>query len=254
MTVAILGCGYTGRRLVDRLAARGVEVIATSRRERPGTVRLDITEPFDLGFLPPRSRVVVSIPVTDLEATSRLVGKLGERDVARLIYLSTTGVYGNAREVDHTTPVQYHDRVPVEREYLSGPWPALVLRPAAIYGPGRGVHERMARGSYVLPGDGSNYISRIHVDDLAAIVEAAVFDTLTGAFPVADERPCTSREMADYCSQLLGLPRVPDGDAAISNRRVDGSEIRRRLGVQLRYPSYKEGVRAAVDLRSNSGF
>ena len=254
MTVAILGCGYTGRRLAARLEQRGVTVLRTTRT---GFIPLDVTKPFDLSFIPAGAVVAVSIPTTRPDGTPALVEQLRTRGISRLIYLSTTGVYGQAKRVDHTTPVESHERVPVEQAYAAGPWPALILRPAAIYGPGRGVHARMARGDYTLPGDGSNYVSRIHVDDLAAIVDAAAGHTVTGAFPVADDEPCTSREMADFCSHLLGLPRVPDGGNTRGSRRVDGGEIRRLLGIELRYSSYREGVPAAIraaELCSNCTF
>ena len=257
MTVAILGCGYTGQRLADRLARRAVDVIPTSRRARPGRVRLDVTEPFDLAFIPEGAVVVVSIPNTSPDATPRIVEQLRLRNIARLIYLSTTGVYGDTTEVDHTTPPaprahEHHVRLCAEQAYAAGPWPTLILRPAAIYGPGRGVHARMVRGDYVLPGDGSHFVSRIHVDDLAAVLEAAAFHCATGTFPVADDEPCTSRTMADFCARLLALPLPAENPAAPvrttlqANRRVDGREIRKILGVRLEYPSYRDGVPAAV--------
>ena len=63
-------------------------------------------------------------------------------------------------------------RVDEENDVLAGPWSSLILRPAAIYGPDRGVHVSLAQGRHRMLGDGSNYISRIHVDDLAAITAA----------------------------------------------------------------------------------
>jgi nucleoside-diphosphate-sugar epimerase len=128
----------------------------------------------------------------------------------------------------------------------------LVLRPAAIYGPGRGAHVAMREGRYKLVGDGSSYISRIYVEDLAAIVRAALESDLTGAYPVADDQPCSQREMAEYIAELTGLPVPPSAPAEEADetrrgdRRVDGRAIRRLLGVELRYPSYREGIAAAL--------
>ena len=87
-------------------------------------------------------------------------------------------------------------------------------------------------------------VSRIHVDDLATHVEAALLSDFTGAYPVADEEPCTPRELAAFCSRILG--KLVDPRAARSNRRVDGSAIRRVLGVTLQYPSYRVGIPASV--------
>jgi len=93
---------------------------------------------------------------------------------------------------------------------------------------------------------GDNFVSRIHVDDLAAHIEAGLLSTLTGAYPVADEEPCTAREVATFCAQLLTLPLPRSGGRLTGNRRVDGSAVRRSLGITLKYPSYRTGIPAAI--------
>ena len=96
---------------------------------------------------------------------------------------------------------------------------------------------------------GDNFISRIHVDDLAAHAEAALLSDVTGAYPVADEESCTSREIAEFCANLLHV-KLPEGPVAapriFGDRKVDGSAIRALLGVTLRYPSYRAGIPAAI--------
>lgn len=126
----------------------------------------------------------------------------------------------------------------------------MTLRAAAIYGPGRGVHIVYKLGKYPRH---ESFVSRIHVDDLAAHAEAALFSTATGAYPVADDEPCTSAEIYDFCAELLGPPDVAPQPASrgpvrfSANRRVDGSAVRKILGIELRYPSYRTGIPAAVD-------
>jgi nucleoside-diphosphate-sugar epimerase len=215
---------------------------------------------------------------TQLEEASLLAA--GELDrvavdalhgAARVVYLSTTAVYGGAECVDETTPVapqsdRARARVRTERAVLDGPWLPLVLRPAAIYGPGRGVQVSMRHGS--------GCVSRIHVDDLAAHVEAALFSEVAGAWPVADDHPCPSSEIANFillhpewgrpvaCGGLgQGRSRAGllihgqgrhlsfargQGRLSHASRRVDGSAIRRILGIALRYPSYRTGIPAAL--------
>ena len=176
-------------------------------------------------------------------------------NAARVVYLSSTAVYGAATLVDENTPVDETDeranaRLRVEREIAAGPWSSLVLRPAAIYGPGRGVQESIRRGEHSLS---DRFVSRIHVDDLAAHAEAALLSNVTGAYPVADEEPSTSREIAEFCAQLLGVP-LTGGQSEFAgrtprfanNRRVDGSAIRKLLGVTLQYPSYRVGIPASL--------
>ena len=270
----IIGCGYTGRRVAQRLLDAGVPVAATTRNpdslrhlaaQGAEVLRWDASEPDGLEILKtaisPGARVLLSVPTLRGlhgldDPTPRIVEALGEAP-SRVVYLSTTGVYGNAHVVDETTPAapsteRQRLRVEAELAVMQGPWLSLVLRPAAIYGPGRGVHVAMREGSFQLANDGSNFVSRVHVDDLAAHAEKALLSDLTGAYPVADEGPCSSREIAEFCADLLGLP-LPESvgkeklsETRRSDRRVDGSAIRRLLGIELRYPSYRQGIPAAL--------
>ena len=115
------------------------------------------------------------------------------------------------------------------------------------------MHTALEAGTFRLAGDGSNFVSRIHVDDLAAHAEAALLSDLTGAYPVADEEPCTSREAALFCCRLLGLPLPPAaaaetlGETRRADRRVDASAIRRLLRIPLKYPTYREGFAACIE-------
>jgi nucleoside-diphosphate-sugar epimerase len=111
----------------------------------------------------------------------------------------------------------------------------------------------MMQGRFQLAGEGRNYVSRIHVEDLASHIEAALESEMTGAWPVADELASTSREIAEFCAGLLGVA-LPEGvDPALlphtrrGNRRVDGSAIRNLLRIRLKYPTYLQGVPASVE-------
>lgn len=264
MTVVILGCGYTGERVARRMVRRGAHVICTSRDcnrlasvDGVEGIRFDMTSEPQMDFIPSGSAVLYSIPPIDGWDASTHWAELALRQPGRVVYLSTTGVYGDSVEVNEMTaasPRDEHDRMRLQAEaaVLGGPWSSMVLRPAAIYGPGRGIHVSMARGSFRLVGTGNNYVSRIHVDDLAAHVEAALLSDCGGVWPVADNEPCTSREIAEYCAELLGIgvPEsvAPDGvhRTRRANRKVDGSAIRRRLGIELKYPTYRDGIAVSL--------
>lgn len=264
--ILILGCGYAGRRVAQRLLARGFEVWATSRNplDLPGVraIPLNLSEPSTLSALgdavPPGITVLHSLPVLPgpREATATILQALG-RKPARIVYLSTTGVYGAQREVDENTqpaPATESTRLRLQAEQLvlGGPWSAMVLRPAAIYGPGRGAHVSIARGTFHLAGDGMNFVSRIHVDDLAALAEAALLIDATGAWPVADEEPARSRDIAAFvcgllsCSMPQSIPVEQLHETRRADRRVDGRAVCRLLDVHLQYPSYRQGIPGSV--------
>ncbi len=275
--VLILGCGYTGQRVAKRLLDQGVSVFATSRDPgRPALqelmqrgakiVSFDVHKPesfaglrkeIQSGMVVLHSLPTVGASEKPIDPTAVALDLLGDAP-SRIVHLSTTGVYGSTRKVDETTPAapataRQKLRLAAEEAVRQGPWSSLILRAAAIYGPGRGVHVRMKQGRFKLLGDGSNYVSRIHVEDLAAIATAALFSQTTGAYPVADEEPCRSAEICAFCAKLLGLP-MPQPAAAEeldetrrSDRRVDGRAILQALEVTLQYPSYRTGIPASLD-------
>ncbi len=271
----ILGAGFTGARVAARLAAEGAEVLTVARSARPAMLPATVHWlQADLATLDGRAAVRAALPAGALALLSvpTLEGADGPFDpgaailealapvVARWLYLSTTGVYGAAREVDESTAVaaateRTRGRLQTEAAVLSRG--GLVLRPAAIYGPGRGLHVALREGRHRLVEGGHGFVSRIHVEDLAAHCVAGLRSTLAGAFPVADEAPSPSRETAAWVCERLSLPlpgtipRAAAPETLRGDRRVDGRAIRTLLGLTLRYPSYREGLPACWLEESN---
>lgn len=260
MRVLILGCGFTGIRVARTFLDTGHDVMVTNRHllklRLPGAAQLglDFSAPGSLSALEraltSESLVLHSLPPVTYDPAPVLT------KAHKVVYISTTGVYGSQRDVDVDTPVRpesdrERSRYAVEAA-LASVTNLLVLRPAAIYGPNRGIHASMREGKYKMMGDGSNYVSRIHVDDLAAHCAAGLLSDLTGAWPVGDEEPCRSREIAEFCATLLQLPLPPSVPAQDltetrrSDRRVDGSAIRKALDIRLRYLSYRVGIPACI--------
>jgi nucleoside-diphosphate-sugar epimerase len=242
--VIILGLGFTGQRLAKRLRARGEEVFAPLRGEWKSLP------------LPARARVAVTIPPVAEPDKISIRQTILDLKPARLVYISSTGVYGEQVEINESSEASASDergRVRLEDEtwYAAGPWSSLILRSSAIYGPNRGVHAALREGR--LPrGSASGVVSRIHVEDLAALAEAGLYSDLTGAWPVADEAPCSSGEIANWYAALSGHSTL--GHSAelqtgpqVSGRRVDGREICKLLGVKLQYPSWQAGILASLD-------
>jgi nucleoside-diphosphate-sugar epimerase len=260
--VIILGLGFTGERLARRLLRRGLDVAAAVRgvdrfRELAAKglhvtdLRLDRPEVMPL---PRNSIMAISIPPLPEQENTNLRKTIQGLAPRRVIYVSSTGVYGDQIHVDERTAAAPNDargrlRLEEERWIASGPWTSLILRAAGIYGPGRGVHAALREGK--LPRSaGSGIVSRIHVEDLAAIVEAGMLSELTGTWPVADDLPCSSAEIAAWCAELLGLGPVTDNEKPasipVAGRRVDGRKIREMLGIELQYPSWKAGIAASL--------
>jgi nucleoside-diphosphate-sugar epimerase len=145
-----------------------------------------------------------------------------------------------------------------EDVYFSAPIEAVALRIAAIYGPGRGVQERLRAGAYRVPGDGQNFVSRVHVDDLARVIAAAgrVQPLPRRVYVVADDEPARARDHADGVAAMLGLP--PPGSVPMSelsplaaelggaNRRVSNTRLKTELNVTLAFPTWRQGVRASL--------
>jgi len=271
----ILGCGYTGERVARRLLDRGERVHASTREPArlehlaargAVTANLDLAKPGSREELrrlavdlAPALRVLCSIPTLESGvgvALEELPAILDPAPV-RMVYLSTTAVYGETSEVNEHTPAHATEeegrrRLETERALARGSWSTLVLRPAAIYGPHRGLHVLLRQGTSGRIRDPGRLVSRVHVDDLAALVDSALSSEVTGAFPVADDEPATTREVAAFC-EGLGFPGLANGPPPLGpamgfrGRRVDGRAIRRLLGIELRYPSYRSGIPAAVE-------
>jgi len=242
--VVIFGLGFTGKRVAQRLIARGIPVVAPGRDA-------------DVSSIPTGALVVHTIPPLDPPDNQALRQKITAAAPTRIVYISSTGVYGNQTTVDeHTQPAPEDPRgirrFEEENWITAGAWSSLILRSAAIYGPGRGVHVA-AREGRPPRGAGSGLVSRIHVDDLAAMVDAGLFSTIEGAWPVADEKPCASDEIIQWCRQNHphgnppeAYPEIAAAPQFTTGRQVDGSRIRRILGVNLLYPTWETGVPASL--------
>jgi nucleoside-diphosphate-sugar epimerase len=85
-------------------------------------------------------------------------------------------------------------------------------------------------------------VSRIHVDDLARIIHAGLFSDIGGAWPVADDDPCSTAEIAAW----MQINTANNSGIAIPGRRVNGTMIREKLGIELTYPSWRTGIPASL--------
>ena len=276
----IIGCGYTGKRLARRLLAAGARVWATGRSaEAARTIVAEVgsgiaahaVDLADAGALygwMPAGAVIVDLapPVPGaIAGEENLVAAAQAAGARRIVYVASTGVYppGDGSWIDEASPVgpttsRGRDRLAAETAVLDGARAcdieAVSLRVAGIYGPGRGVPTRLHAGTYRIIGAGDTYVSRIHVDDLAAVILAA---GMRQALPrtiynVADDEPETSRVYADAVADILGVTRPPSVPVSAvdpwvaamlgANRRISNAHMKQDLGVVLTYPTWREGL------------
>jgi nucleoside-diphosphate-sugar epimerase len=223
---------------------------------------------------------LVSIPQT--ETGDPVLAVFGEelahaRRLRTIVYLSTVGVYGDhtGAWVDETTApcadsVRGRKRLAAEnawREFGAHSGAAVaILRLAGIYGPGRNALVQVARGEARRIAKPGQVFNRIHVADIAQAVNAAFANAARGVFNVADDEPSPPSDPIVYAAQLLGReppPEIPFAEAVPSLspmalsfwqdcRRVKNDKLKRELGVKLRFPTYREGLRALFAADQNA--
>jgi len=191
-----------------------------------------------------------------------------------IVYLSTVGVYGDhgGRWVDEETEprprsARSQARLAAERGWQdiarSAAKRIAILRLAGIYGPGRNALVQLRQGSarhVIKPGQ---IFNRIHVADLAQAIDAAFHRRADGVFNVADDEPAPPQDVLAFAAELIGcdLPppiRFKEAQASMSpmarsfygeNKRVRNAKLKAEFAVKLRYPTYREGLRALFAAR-----
>jgi nucleoside-diphosphate-sugar epimerase len=281
-TWVIIGAGYTGGYLAERLVKSGDDVIVTRRqagaaaaaaqslippggRLHSGFVRSAVVDLADTatiaGVIPDGAIVVCTAPPGDdpVAEITRLVA--AAHSAARIVYVSSTGVYGPAHGawVDESTPIAPHTRAGRARAAAEAALGShgVALRVAGIYGPGRGLASRIRAGTYRIVGDGSAHVSRVHVVDLVEAIVRAGTSSIAGPINIADDAPDPIGEVADAVAAHFGLPpppRVPVDDVdpevagmLTADRRIANRRMKDELGVVLRYPSWRSALEPDAD-------
>ncbi len=279
----LVGSGYTGTRLARRLLAAGARVVATRRTaDAAARTAADLGPAADVrvadlqhagsvaDLVPAGAFIVHTAPPAAAAAAGEenLVAAAAAAGARRLVYVSSSGVYGRGTgdwidedaAVAPTGPIGAR-RLEAETALLAAAArlgvEAVSLRAAAIYGPTRGSHVSMLAGTHRVP-NSAGFVSRIHVDDLgAAILSAALVPRLLHSiYNVADNEPTLARRYADDVAAMLGLPPpptvAPDQSSPAArellgaDRRVSNRRLVEELGVQLAYPTWREGLRQAL--------
>lgn len=284
-TPLIVGCGDVGSRLGCELVRRGARPVGLVRRQPsadrigrmgivPAVANLDrpIDEPpaaADGGtvfyLVPPDAEAIDDDPRlrTFLTACEQAVPR-------RLIYLGTSGVYGDCHGewVDESrppNPMTDRARRRLAAERIVADWcerhgtEYMLLRVGGIYGPGRLPVDRLAGMTVICP-DEAPWSNRIHVDDLVrTLVQVARRGRSAREYNVADGHPTTMTDYLYRVADIAGMPRPPcvsraDAPQYLSpgmlsfvreSRRLDVTRMRDELGVTLHFPTLEAGLRDA---------
>ncbi|MDP6883089.1 MAG: SDR family oxidoreductase [Rhodospirillales bacterium] len=188
-------------------------------------------------------------------------------------YLSTTGVYGDTggREVDEGAPLNPTSERGRRRVDAEAAWLGLhreqglavhVFRLAGIYGPGRSALDQVRAGRARRIDKPGQVFSRIHVDDIGAVLRSSMRRPRPGAvYNVCDDEAAPPADVIAFACRLLGVgapPVIPyaEAEAEMSelartfwrdNRRVANRRLTDELGVRLAHPDYRAGLKAILD-------
>lgn len=277
-TMLSFGHGYSASALARILLPEGWRIVGTTRDpDRIGAIRAGGAEAIlwpggaQLPLAGATHLLISAGPDADGDPVLRGVRDRIARAAPHLAwvgYLSTTAVYGDHQGgwVDETTPPTPASRRGDWRVRAEADWAAIpglplhIFRLAGIYGPGRGPFAKVRAGTaqrIVKPGQ---VFSRIHVEDIAQVLAASIARPNPGAvYNLCDDDPAPPEDVIAHAAELLGLP-VPPAIAFDKadltpmarsfygeSKRVRNDRIKSELGVVLKYPSYRDGLRALLD-------
>jgi nucleoside-diphosphate-sugar epimerase len=264
----IAGFGDIARRAAAQLARR-FEISRVSRRDgldldRPETLRLEGADAL-LHLAPPPAQGDADPRTANLLAAM----EKGRILPARVVYVSTSGVYGDCggARIDEARPLNPQTaracrRADAERRlalWCKAHGAALtILRVPGIYAAERLPVARLRAGTPARRAEDDVYTNHIHADDLArAVLRALEHDTPAGVFNASDDSEIRMGDWLDLVADRHGLPRPPrlqraEVKARVSpelysfmneSRRLDNARLKRELAIRLRYPTVYEGLK-----------
>lgn len=277
-TLLSFGHGYSAQALARRLKPAGWRIIGTTRSaDKAEQFAHAGTEP----LIWPGADISEALNASNAVLISPAPGPDGDpvlheaaEDITRAVphldwvgYLSTTGVYGDhdGGWVDEDTPLSPSTTRGAARVKAEAAWqeipglPLHIFRLAGIYGPGRGPFAKVRAGTARRIIKENQVFSRIHVEDIAQVLEASLHQPDPGAiYNVCDDDPAPPQDVIGYAAELLGLPVPPAVDIAeaemtpmarsfyAESKRVRNDKIKQDLGVVLQYPDYRVGLEALL--------
>lgn len=251
MRLVLFGPGLAGSRIVSAAEAAGAAVVAFGRAADPAAARAGLAA---------ATHIVSTVPPGQDGDPILAAYRAEIARVPWIGYLSSTGVYGDTQGawVDESAPLagRRSPRIAADRDWAA--LGACIFRLPGIYGPGRSILDRVAAGQAHRIDLPEQVFSRIHVDDIASAVLAAMAQSRRGIFNIADDEPAPQNALVELACAALGLPLPPLqslDEATLSpaarafyaeNRRVANNRAKRELGWRPLYPDYRAGIRALI--------
>lgn len=289
MKVLIVGCGYIGIALGAELVRHDHAVWGLRRTSRADSqlaaagirpIFADLSNPSSLEQLNPAYDWVVhcvsasggepgQYRETYVEGTRHLISWLSSTPPQRLIYTSSTGVYGqiDGSDVDESSPTNPKTetgQILRQAEDLllnaarSNGFPATILRVAGIYGPGRTYWlDQLLAETARIDGAGDRILNMVHQLDVVGAIRAALqLGAIGQIYNVVDDEPVKQRVFLHWLAQQLNRPMPPAREASgpglkkrgLTNKRVSNLRLRRELDYQLRFPTFREGYSSLAKL------
>lgn len=269
MKILIAGYGYLGGALGKSLVSEGNEVWGISQNpsepEASGvkTVKADLTKPETLLQLPKVDHAVLcQAPSTKSDnyydtyagGTSHLIQALAGKLSRKLVFISSTRVYGRSQGargawIDETVEPKPDDedgRSLREAERIACKASGIVFRLGGIYGPERN-RIRQIRSGELVPEFSESYVNRIHIDDVVRGIELLLHKGRPGeVYLGVDDRPTTQNEFYTWLFERLAIKKPCSDSKSIghshgpSNKRCSNNKLK-NLGIMLKYPTYQEG-------------
>jgi nucleoside-diphosphate-sugar epimerase len=270
--VLIAGAGDVGLRVARLLRARGDEVWALRRGVATGEhaihwIQGDLTKPQSLRSLPDGITHIVYLPTPDardealyravfVDGLEHLLEAVDTQALQRLLFVSSSAVYGEHGDawVDEDTPPAppgFNGRVLLEAEhYAARHAPAVILRLAGLYGPGRmQLIERLRDGAVRVPRAIPHWANRIHVDDAAAaIVHLLLVRDPLPLYLGVDNTPLALDVLYDELARRVHAPLPAEGaaPAGVGSKRLSNARLR-ASGFVPQWPDARVGYAALLD-------
>ena len=270
-----IGHGFSARALGQHLLNEGWIVYGTTRsKEKAVSLRREGIEPIIwpetnlLPYLEKATHILTSVaPNPDGDPVLHAYGEELSRGSFEWVgYLSTTGVYGNhdGGWVDEDTQLNPTTKRGEMRRNAEAAWSTLglplhIFRLAGIYGPGRGPFAKVRSGNARRIIKKNQVFSRIHVDDIAQTLYASICSPRIGAvYNLCDNDPAPPEDVIGFAAELLGMPIPPAVNFEVAemtpiarsfyaeNKKVRNNLIKDELGVDLKFPDYRAGLRALL--------